>query len=102
MKGRPWISKGGGAGVLGPQPGPASDPQDGSASVSPTVQGWPGHPRILLIGKEEGADVETSGLGVPQTWAPSHCVSLAESPKLFLPHLVLLYPGPQGAAGQRP
>lgn len=46
--------------------------------------------------------METSGLGVPQTWAPSHCVSLAESPKLFLPHLVLLYPGPQGAAGWRP
>lgn len=36
--------------------------------------------------REKGEDVETSGLGVPQTWAPSSPVSLVNTPQLLLPH----------------
>lgn len=51
--------------------------------------------------REKGQDVETSGLGVQQTWAPSHPESLAKPPKLFLSPLLPLYSGPAGAAGNQ-
>lgn len=71
------------AGVLGPWLGSATDSQCDLPSVSPNVQRWREHPRMLTRGRpvrQGGEDREASGFGVPQTWAPLCPVPWVEPP----------------------